>query len=383
MGKFYVKPYYCLDFVIVNSFVMIKKILILSVVFLVNSCLFTNLTLSSKGDLKLKQVNFAELPGWQNDNQSVAVASFVNSCTQINKMAFNKKIGGAIDNVIAGDFRDVCKVAPIVGKMGDAQARNFFENWFVPFEVSSKSKGADGLFTGYYIPELRGSKTKSLRYRYPVYAKPDERYLNLSREQIEDGALANQGLELLYVDSKVDLFFMQIQGSGRVLMDDGSVTRLRFAAKNNHQYSSIGKYIADNQILPSTSYFEIKNWLRNNPKEAREVMNANKSYVFFAKSENDDIFGSMGAKLLSERSLAVDNQVMPMGTPLWVDVNSANRFQKLMVAQDTGSAIKGAVRGDIFFGRGENAENLAANMNYKGKYYVLLPTAVVDRMVGR
>ena len=179
---------------------------------------------------------------------------------------------------------------------------------------------------------------------------------------------------------------MQVQGSGRVLLEDGEIVRLGFAGKNNRPYSSIGKYIIENNLLGSESptYFSIKNWLKNNPEEAKKVMNINQSYVFFKTSNSDTVFGSQGSPLMAGRSLAIDNEIMPTGFPMWLNINIPNSsYQKLLIAQDTGSAIKGAVRGDVFFGRGKEAENLAAKMNYQGNYYIFLPTAAVDRMVGR
>jgi len=363
---------------------MIKKLSILTLIFLCSSCSFTSLIITGKGDLKLKQVGFEDLPGWKKDQQNRAVISMVNSCNRFAKMPDDSQIGGQIGNINVADFRDVCDIAQVVKGMSGQQARNFFENWFVPFEVSNKSGKSQGLFTGYYVPELKGSKVKTEIYQYPVYSKP--RDLNFTREEIENGALKNKNLELLYVENPVDLFFMQVQGSGRVVLENGIIIRLGFAGKNNHPYSSIGKYMIENNILGSEipAYFSIKNWLKNNPIEAKKVMNVNKSYIFFKISNNDDVFGSQGAPLSAERSLAVDSEIMPLGFPLWLSINTPNNpYQKLVVAQDTGSAIKGAVRGDVFFGRGKNAEDLAAKMNYKGKYYVLLPTAAVDRMVGR
>ncbi len=367
---------------------MLKRLPLLILIFLLNSCLFTNLTIKGKGDLKLKQVGFENLPNWQKDQQKKAVNSFVNSCNQFAKMSANKDVGGAIGNVLVSDFEDVCVIAKVIRKMGDAQARNFFENWFVPFEVSNQRGDSQGLFTGYYVPELRGSRTKTDICKYPVYAKPkNPSDLNLTREEIENGALANRNLELLYVDSPVDLFFMQVQGSGSVVMDDGSIVKLRYAAKNNYPYSSIGRHIIDNKILSgeNATYFGIKDWLKNNPDEAKQAMCVNQSYVFFQVSNSDDVYGSTGAPLTAERSLAVDNEVMPSGVPVWLDIKVPNSipYQKMVVTQDTGSATKGEVRGEVFFGRGKTAEKLAAKMNYKGKYYVLLPTAAVDRMVGR
>jgi membrane-bound lytic murein transglycosylase A len=370
------------------NLIITKKFLTIALLFLCCSCSFSNLIIKGKGDLKLRQIAFEDMSGWQNDDQNRAVVSLVNSCNQFAKMPDDKQIGGKIGDIVVGDFHDVCDIAQVVKGMSSKQARNFFENWFVPFEVSDRNGNDQGLFTGYFVPELRGSKNKTEIYQYPVYSRPKD--LNgeayLTREEIEDGALENKGLELVYVDDKVDLFFMQIQGSGRVVLEDGSVMRLGFGGKNNQPYSSIGKHIIENNIIDNgdSSYFSIKSWLKNNPEEARKLMNVNQSYVFFKPSNIDAVIGSQGVPLMPYRSLAVDTDIIPVGFPMWLDINTPNKpYRKLVIAQDTGSAIKGAVRGDVFFGRGKDAENLAARMNYRGKYFILLPTAAVDRMVGR
>lgn len=363
---------------------MFKKSLAIFLVFLCCSCSFSSLVIKGRGNLKLQQISFEDLSGWQKDNQDMAVISLINSCNQFAKMPDNKQIGGKIGDIIVGDFHDVCDIAEVVKGMSSRQARNFFENWFVPFEVSDRNGNEQGLFTGYFVPELRGSKNKTDLYQYPVYARPQD--LTLTREEIEDGALDGKNLELVWVDDKVDLFFMQIQGSGRVIFEDGQIMRLGFGGKNNQPYSSIGKYIIENNIIPNGdfSYFSIKDWLKNNPDEAKKIMNVNQSYVFFKPSNSNEVIGSQGAPLMPYRSLAVDTDIIPLGFPMWLDISAVGApYQKLVIAQDTGSAIKGAVRGDVFFGRGKNAENLAAKMNYKGKYYILLPTAAVDRMAGR
>ncbi|MFT6076965.1 MAG: membrane-bound lytic murein transglycosylase A [Rickettsiales bacterium] len=366
---------------------MIKKILISTFILAVSACTFTTLVIKGKGDIKLRQVEFIELSGWNQDKQSYAIKSLINSCNQFAKMPRNKPIGNQIGNILVADFKDVCDIARQINSLGSLQARNFFENWFVPFEVSNRNDNVRGLFTGYYVPELQGSRFKGGEFQYPVYAKPkNSSDLRLTRKQIDEGALENRGLEILYVNDPVDLFFMQVQGSGKVILDDGEVVNLGFGGKTRHKYSSIGKYIIRNNVIESgnVSYFSIKSWLKNNPIAAREVLHVNKSYIFFQESHLDQVIGSQGAPLTAQRSLAVDNEIMPTGFPIWLDINVPSRsYQKLVVSQDTGSAIKGAVRGDVFFGRGKKAENLAAKMNHRGKYYILLPTAAVDRMVGR
>jgi membrane-bound lytic murein transglycosylase A len=365
---------------------MIKKLIAIFFIAFFPACSFSNLVIENKGNLKLKQVDYTDLPGWHKDDQNKAVISLVNSCDQFAKLPNNKQIGGKIYNITVSDFHDVCDIAQVVKGMNNIQARNFFENWFIPFEVSDERSGSKGLFTGYFIPELKGSKVKTAIYKYPVYARPIDLKNNkpyYTRRQIENGALKNKKLELLYVDDKVDLFFMHVQGSGRVILEDGKIVKLAYAGKNNLPYSSIGRHIIDNNILNQrdVSYFAIKDWMKGNPEKAEEIMNVNESFIFFQKSKNDYVYGAQGSPLMAERSLAVDTEIMPLGFPMWLNIrNSKNSYQKLVIAQDTGSAIKGVVRGDVFFGIGRAAEDKAARMNYQGKYYILVPANVIDKI---
>jgi membrane-bound lytic murein transglycosylase A len=352
------------------------------------SCSFSTLTIKNDSVIRLKQIDFLQLPGWQQDYQSKAILSFINSCNQLAKMPSEKQIGKNIGDIRVIDFDDVCFIAKAIKKTGDKQVRNFFENWFVPFEIFDDNNSNQGLFTGYYVPELRGSRVKDEVYKYPIYGRPKDLTFGpyFTRAEIENGALDGENLELLYVDDKIDLFFMQIQGSGTIILDDGSVTNLSYAGKNNLSYTSIGKHIIKNKIIATgdVSYFSIKNWLKNNPQKADDLMNINKSFVFFIPSKNNNVIGAQGSALIQHRSIAVDTNILPLGVPMWLNVNTPNNpYQKLVVSQDTGSAIKGAIRADIFFGKGNKAENLAARMNYKGSYYILLPAAAIDRISGR
>lgn len=366
------------------------KFLLLATALLLSSCIYAELiTIRGQNNLKLKEVEFAEIRNWRADNHKEALKSFLNSCEKFASMDKNALIGKSIGKIRVRDFIEVCNIGRKIQNTNSAQIRNFFENWFRPFLVMNKYNEYYGSFTGYYEPELRGSWTKTGKYQYPIYAKPkdltDRPYL--SRKQINEGALANKGLELLYVDDKADLFFLHIQGSGHISMNDGSEVKISFAGKNNQPYSSIGKYLKENFNDPSlrVSSTGIKEWLRENPKKADDVMNVNKSYIFFQVSRDSSVRGAQGVKLTAERSLAVDSKIIPYGLPIWLDTFEVNKnhtkkpFQKLMVTQDTGSAIKGIVRGDIFFGFGENAEKRASTMHHKGKYYILLPVAAVQR----
>ena len=375
---------------------MLKKIInifALGSITLMQGCLFTPKVTIKGGNVRLEQVDFENLEGWQNDNHKEALQSFIQSCNKFAKMPQNVSIGKELGYVTAGDFRDVCEIAHIVKTMNSKQAQNFFENWFKPFAVLNKSGSSKGIFTGYYEANLRGSKVKTETFKYPVYARPkdlsSEPYL--TRREIEEGALEGKDLELLYVDDKVELFFLHVQGSGRITLTDGSKIKVAYAAKNNRNYSSIGAYMEAHSLLPrgGVSADSIKEWMSKNPEEADEVMNSNDAYVFFRLSNDEYVVGAQNVPLTAERSLAVDSSIMPYGFPLWVDTTLKgkdgvkNKYTKLMISQDTGSAIKGTIRGDIFFGYGAEAESKASYMASQGEYYILLPINVIDKLVGR
>ena len=341
----------------------------------------------------MKQVDFISLEGWQGDDHKKALQSFLHSCNKFAKLSQRRSIGRDIGNITPADLRDVCEIAEIVKTTNSRQTRNFFENWFRPFLVSNRNGATKGIFTGYYEASLYGSKVKTENFKYPIYAKPKDLTSApyLTREEIENGALKNKGLELIYVEDKVELFFLHVQGSGRVTLPDGSKVKITYAGKNNRPYSSIGAYMENHSLLErgKVSAESIKQWMRENPSKADKVMNSNKSYVFFRASNDEYVIGGQGVPLTAERSLAVDRHIMPYGFPLWVDTTLKGRsgvkkpFRRLVVSQDTGSAIKGTVRGDIFFGRGRKAEEKASYMASKGEYYILLPVNIVDKLVGR
>jgi membrane-bound lytic murein transglycosylase A len=367
--------------------ISLKFFLAFFCVFALSGCFFhKRISLKGQGNLRLHQIDFSELSGWENDDHKKALQSFIHSCDKFAKMAQKRRIGNQIGNIVAEDFHDVCDIAEVVKTMDNKQAKNFFENWFKAFRVEGKN-GSSGTFTGYYEASLEGSRRKTSEFKYPIYAKPQdlgtEAYL--TRAEIEDGALSNKGLELLYVNDKVDLFFMHTQGSGVVKLPDGSLVKVAFAARNNQPFLGVGNYMVENGLLAreNLNAATVRAWLKANPEKADEIMNINNSYVFFKISDNENVIGAQGVPLAAERSLAVDSDIMPYGFPMWVDTaqkhkdGSKTKFQKLMIAQDTGSAIKGVVRGDIFFGRGDEAEENASYMASQGSYYILIPANAV------
>lgn len=350
----------------------------------------------------LKPTSFKHLPGWGNANQEGIREALEKSCAYLSKKG----------TAASADLYDhspevwarICKNFDEISHRGRAAIKGFFEAYFTPHQLSSQD-GDEGLVTGYYVPELKGSFEKKDPYLYAVYKRPDNlvmipdlgafreelkgkriagKVLNgklipfEDREKIEGGAL-NKNLELLYVDDPVDLFFLQIQGSGQVALPDGSRIRVGYDGTNGHLYTAIGRVLLENGKLSKedVSMQSIKKWLRENPKGSIDVMNANRSYVFFRILEGEGVVGAMGHELVPERSLAVDRLNIPMGVPVWMDIthpiDDQDRIRRLVFAHDTGGAIKGVVRGDLFWGAGPKAEELAGRMKSKGQFYVLLP----------
>ena len=364
----------------------------LTIVFLMlQGCLLSEKSvIRGKGDIALHQVDFFEIDGWYEDNHKEALGSLIHSCNKFAKMPQRRSIGGQIGNIKVSDFRDVCDIAQIVKSMNKNQSRNFFENWFRPFLVQTRFGNEKGVFTGYYEASLHGSKVKTDEYKYPIYAKPKDLTSSpyLSRVEIEEGALEGKGLEILYVKDKVDLFFMHIQGSGRAILPDGREIRVAYAGKNHQPFTAVGNYMADEGYIErhKINAASIKKWLKENPDKMDEVMNVNAAFTFFRIADGEYIVGAQGVPLTPERSLAVDKSIIPYGLPLWLDtkLKRANKsplpYKRLVVAQDTGSAIKGTTRGDIFFGYGKEAEEKAYYMASRGRYYILLPINLVDKL---
>ena len=330
-------------------------------------------------------VAFDRLVGWRDDGQAVALAAFRRSCAVVAKLPGERDMGaGGIAGRVA-DWQPVCAAASRVAS-GDASARAFFEARFAAYRVMDGGND-EGLFTGYFEPELKGARKSGGRFRYPLYARPkdlpsDGTTPYLSRAEIDKGALRGKGLELLWVDDPVDAFFLHVQGSGRVVLDDGQVVRAGFAGHNNRPYTALGRVLLDRGLLPKdgVSMQSIRAWLAANPDKATATMAENARYVFFRLSEGDGPIGSQGVALIPGRSLAVDRSVMPLGAPVWLDatdpLDRSKPLRRLLVAQDTGTAIRGVVRGDVFWGPGPEAADRAGRMQERGRYYVLLPKGV-------
>jgi membrane-bound lytic murein transglycosylase A len=354
----------------------------------------------------LSPATFNALPGWFEDDPRGALSALNRSCIRRLERPPTRLIGPHGIAGRAADWAEVClslaKLNP--GQMAPSSARVYIEQHFQPFAVND-ALGDEGLFTGYYEAAARGARQRSARYNVPIYRRPDDlvsvdlgifskefrgrtiagrvrggRLVPYAdRRRIARGDLKNRALEILWLDDPVDAFFMEIQGSGRVKLDDGSVVRIGFAAKNGHPYTAIGRVLVEMGVmdLGQVSMQSIRAWLAAHPAKARAVMEQNKSYVFFRELTGDGPIGAEGVALTAGRSLAVDRKFLPLGVPFFLSADdSAGALapvRALVVAQDTGGAIRGPVRGDLFLGWGEKAAAQAGRMKMRGRYWILLP----------
>ncbi|MGF7158600.1 membrane-bound lytic murein transglycosylase A [Rhodoligotrophos appendicifer] len=359
-------------------------------------------------------MSFAAIPGWAQDAHAAAFATFHRSCREV--VATGRGFAGSPQFTgKRAEWLPVCNSAlTMPEEVSDTQARAFFEKSLRPLNVSS---GPDaGLFTGYYEPEVEGALKRGGEYVVPLYGKPSDlvafdaatekrigvRYGRTvagrpqpywTRQEIEQGKLAGRGLELVWLKRWEDAFFLQIQGSGRVRLADGRILRVGFAGKSGLPYTPIGRILVERGELArdKVSMQTILDWLARHPGQARALMWKNESFVFFRRIELDRAdLGPPGAQhvqLTPERSLAVDRRFYAYGTPIWLSSavpagpnDSLVPMNRLMVAQDTGTAIKGQVRGDVFWGAGARAGHIAGLMQSEGRMIILVPPSVASRL---
>lgn len=329
--------------------------------------------------LSLEAVSFEALPGWESTSHAAALEAFQQSCSKFSSHPekIPQRVADA-DASISG-WMSSCQRA---GQTPPDQAQAFFTRYFQPYQAMAYGDTEEGLVTGYYEPLLRGSRTQSAEYPYPVWGVPADLQPGvayLSHREIDMQGLQGKAEALLYVNDKVDLFFLQIQGSGRVLLPDGEIVKLAYAGKNGHAYTAIGRYLIENDLIPRSelSAPRLKQWLRENPEQGQEIMYQNASYVFFKWGEQvGNAVGAQGVPLTPEASIAVDPSYMPYGVPVYLDTTlpyTQEAYRKLVVAQDTGGAIKGPLRADLFTGFGERAEHIAGGMKQMARFFVLLP----------
>lgn len=355
----------------------------------------------------LQPTDWAALDGWPEDDLSAAWSAFLNSCTRLRHRA---------------EWATTCDSAQTLLDTSTPSLRQFFETRFTPHRVVNPEDTDTGMVTGYYEPLLRGSRTQQGKYIYPLYAVPDDlvvvdlaslypelRNLRLrgrvvktdnggnklipyyNRAELENGN-APTDKALVWVDNAIDTFFLQIQGSGRIQLASGEMIRVNYADQNGHPYKSIGRWLVDQGELKleQASMQGIKNWVKTNPQRLNELLNTNPSYVFFRElpltNPDEGPLGALGVPLTPERSIAIDPRFIPLGVPVFLSTtrpNTSQPLKRLMLAQDTGGAIRGAVRADFFWGFGNAAGEQAGRMKQQGRMWVLLPKEVVLNEEGK
>lgn len=336
-------------------------------------------------------VRWSQLNGWQEDRQAESWVALLRSCSKLREQA---------------NWAALCRAADELHEPVDLQVRSFYEKWFVPHEINGADGEQSGLITGYYEPLLSGSPLQSERFRYPIYKRPDnlitvelsEIYPDLKGKRLRGRLVGNKivpyysrssldkdpglldGHELVWVDDPIALFFLHVQGSGRVQLPDDTIIGVGYADQNGHPYQSIGRELITMGELEKddVNLFSIREWLRNNPERIDSLLGRNPSYVFFTERHvpGEGPYGSLNVPLVAERSVAVDPSVVSLGVPIWLETtlpDSGDAYHRLMLAQDTGGAIKGPIRADVFWGLGIRAERMAGLMKQPGKLFVLLP----------
>lgn len=340
----------------------------------------------------LQRADWSALPNWQLDDPAAAWPALRTSCSKLVRQTA---------------WKNACTAAESLGRApSGADARRYFETHFVPWRLVNPDGSMQGLITGYYEPLIRGSRTRGGRNTWPVHGVPRDmltielgdvypelKHLRLrgrvegnkvlpyfTREELEQRGAQLPAPILFWADDPIDLFFLQVQGSGRIQLPDGSMARVGYADQNGHPYQSIGRWlVAKGELsLDKASMDGIKRWAQDNPHRLAEMLNANPSYVFFRElpSSSDGPIGAQGVPLTEGRSIAVDPRYVPLGAPVFLSTTyplSDRPLNRLMMAQDTGGAIKGVVRGDFFWGFGPEAGREAGRMRQQGSMWVLLP----------
>jgi membrane-bound lytic murein transglycosylase A len=345
-------------------------------------------------NVQLETVRWAELKGWADDDHAAAFAAFLKSCYAVVRGAPPRNAG----RPFFAALQSACRRA-IKAPQNPRAAKIFFERNFRPMRIAPLGD-ENGFLTGYYEPIIEGSRDRSAEYNVPLYRTPPERAKGNSgqfydRAAIEDGALAGRKLEICWLKDPTDLFFAQIQGSARVKLEDGRVLRLNYSGHNGWKYTPIGRILVDREIVPKEemSMDRIREWIQANPKEGKELRRKNKSYVFFRETglaEHEEPIGAQGVPLTPGRSIAVDKSIHIYGTPFFIDAKlpidgerCENSFRRLMVSQDTGGAIRGPARADLYFGAGDGHAQVAGRIRHPGQFVMLIPREIDPVIAGR
>lgn len=356
-------------------------------------------------DISLSKISFAELPGWREGNPAAALGAWRRSCGRILAMDPAVPLGGKVAAGTASDWRQICSA---VGNLSDdpAQTRAFIETNFVPYAVNA-GKGGEGLFTGYFEPIVRAAAQPGGAYSVPIHGLPSDHVTVRLKDfdstlqgrrlvgKVEGGRLlpypdraaidgeANGKTDtiLYWADDALDVFILQVQGSGIIELPDGRRQRIGFAGHNGHDYVSIGRWLIEQGELRTAAWQDIRAWMGRNPQRVSKLLARNRRYIFFRDIDGNGAQGAAGVVLTPGHSIAIDPKFLPLNVPLWLDTvhpgPGNKRLQRLVLAQDVGNAIRGPVRGDLFWGVGPDALELAGRMKSPGAYYLLLPAGSV------
>jgi membrane-bound lytic murein transglycosylase A len=362
-------------------------------------------------DTQYEPVEWSDLDGWANDDHAAAFSTFLASCRILNA----KQRPGREPTAIAAALKDICDRAQAAVPLDDDGAKLFFEENFRLLHITRLGE-SDGFLTGYYEPILPGSRVPTGEFTAPLYRRPPNLVVSgrrklgdafpskgvlvgrrfgrrkivpyYDRGQIEDGALDGWHLEICYLRDQVDVLFAQIQGSARIRLEDGTILRVNYDSHNGWPYTPVGRVLVDQKIMTKdqVSMQSIRDWMEANPDLAKDVRRQNKSYVFFRITDlatEDEAVGGEGVQLVPGRSIAIDRTMHTYGTPFFIAADlpiagekAATRFARLVVAQDTGSAIVGPARADIYFGAGDEAARIAGRIKHPGAFVMLLPRAL-------
>jgi membrane-bound lytic murein transglycosylase A len=354
---------------------------------------------------------YSDIAGWAEDDHDAGLASFRNSCK-----ALLRKSADALDGrPMQAALQKICRKVADVDTSKPGAARTFFENNFSPIKIAPLGT-PDGFLTGYYEPIVEGVTEPTKGYDWPLYRKPASLLTGgkmavagaavgkkkarkkklvafYDRAAIDDGVLAGRNLEICWLKDPIDSFFIHIQGSVRVRTEDGKIMRLNYQAQNGHPYYAVGRWLIERKIVAKEdmSMDRIREWMERNPAEGKELRRRNKSYIFFRETglaNDQEPLGAQGVSLTPGRSIAVDRNLHVYGTPFFIsaqlpieDEKSSEVFQRLMIAQDTGGAIIGPARADLYFGAGDEAASIAGRIKHNGRFVMLLPHELDPRVL--
>jgi membrane-bound lytic murein transglycosylase A len=346
---------------------------------------------ASSNKLILTKISYAELPGWDKADVKKSLSAFQLSCKTFMKQNPKHSVGTKHIIIKARDWKPACQAALKLDSISEDAAKAFFETWFYPVNFEQK-KPARGLFTGYYMPQVRGSLIKTRGFTTPIYGLPKSLKLGrYTREAIDNGALKKKAPVIAWIKSPIDRLFLEIEGSGVIKLVNGERLYLGYAGENGAPYTSIGSVLIKKGIMTrnNASQSAIKRYLESHPSTAKKILYKNKSFVFFEILKKPMALGAQGIALTPGYSLAVDKKWIPLGSPLYLNVkkpeiqqNKEKNMQRLMIAQDTGGAIRGLVRGDIYWGSGKIASFLGEHMKKKGMYWLFLPKHIFNKLAG-